>query len=50
MASELNLPEGVTAVYDRDFVVVKVIRPRGAAAETETEAGGDEEAGDGGEG
>lgn len=28
-ASELNLPEGVTPVFDRDYVVVKVLKPRG---------------------
>lgn len=51
MASELTLPEGVSAVYDRDFVVVKVIRPRGAVEE-EAEGGAAEEdaADDGGEG
>ena len=49
MVSELALPEGVSAVYDRDFVVVKVVRARGAAAaeaEESTEAAGE----DGGEG
>lgn len=29
MASEVPLPEGVTALYDRDFVVAKVVKPRG---------------------
>lgn len=29
MASQLDLPEGVTPVYDRDYVVVKVLKPRG---------------------
>ena len=28
-ASDLQLPEGVTPVYDRDYVVVKVSKPRG---------------------
>lgn len=28
-ASDLQLPEGVTPVYDRDYVVVKVTKPRG---------------------
>ena len=28
-ASDLSLPEGVTPVYDRDYVVVKVTKPRG---------------------
>jgi large subunit ribosomal protein L25 len=32
-ASELALPEGVAAVFDRDFVVVKVVKPRGRKAE-----------------
>lgn len=29
MASEMKLPEGVRAIYDRDYVVVKVQKPRG---------------------
>ena len=29
MASDLDLPEGVTPIYDRDYVVVKVVAPRG---------------------
>ena len=29
MASDLILPEGVTPIYDRDYVVVKVVAPRG---------------------
>lgn len=33
MASQLELPEGVTAVYDRDYVVVKVVKPRGRTTE-----------------
>ena len=40
MASQIQLPEGVTAIYDTDYVVVKVSEPRGKkedAAETETE-------------
>jgi large subunit ribosomal protein L25 len=35
MVSELSLGDGVAAVYDRDFVVVKVVRARGAAADEE---------------
>ena len=38
MASEVALPEGVSAVYDRDYVVVKVVAPRGRKATAE-EAG-----------
>ena len=37
-ASELNVGENVSVVYDEDFVVVKVLKPRGgakAAAESE---------------
>lgn len=37
MASEMPLPEGVEPVYDRDYVVVKVVAPRGRKA-TEEEA------------
>ena len=38
MASEMSLPEGVAAVYDRDYVVTKVLKPRGLAdEETATE-------------
>ena len=29
MASQMVLPEGVRAIYDRDYVVVKVQKPRG---------------------
>lgn len=32
MASELDLPENVVPVFDRDYVVVKVVKPRGRAA------------------
>lgn len=28
-ASDVELPEGVTAIYDRDYVVVKITPPRG---------------------
>ncbi len=40
MASELPLPEGVVPVFERDYVVVKVIAPRGRkeTAEVETDA------------
>ena len=39
MASDLTLGDGVVAVYDRDFIVAKVIEPRGGkAAAEETEA------------
>lgn len=33
MASQMPLPEGVEAVYDRDYVVVKVMKPRGKKKE-----------------
>ncbi len=33
MASELNLGEGVKVVYDRDFVVAKILSPKGTDAE-----------------
>ncbi len=34
----MSLPEGVAAVYDRDYVVTKVLKPRGLAdEETATE-------------
>jgi len=36
-ASDLTLPDGVAAVYDRDYVVVKVIKPRGVAKADEDE-------------
>lgn len=29
MASEMALPDGVEAIYDRDYVVTKVLKPRG---------------------
>ena len=35
MASEVTLPEGVEAVFDRDYVVVKVAKPRGKAKTAE---------------
>lgn len=35
MASQLDLPEGVEAVFDRDYVVVKITKPRGRAEKTE---------------
>ena len=38
-ASELDLPEGVEPIYDRDYVIVKVSAPRGRAeAEATSEA------------
>lgn len=33
MASDLNLGEGVKVVYDRDFVVAKILAPKGTDAE-----------------
>ena len=47
MASELTFDGDVSAIYDRDFVVAKVIRARGAAADEEDQGG--EEEGDEGE-
>ncbi len=44
-ASQLSLPDDVSVVYDRDFVVVKVLKPRGGSdevAETEEEAESEE--------
>jgi len=38
MASEMSLPDGVTAVFDRDYVVTKVLKPRGRTDEEEAEA------------
>ncbi len=35
MASELALPEGVAPVFERDYVVVKIVKPRGRLAEEE---------------
>ena len=43
MASNLNLPEAVKPVYDNDYVVAKVLKPRGGA---EDEAGDELEAGE----
>ena len=45
MASELELPEGVKAVFDNDYVVVKVNAPKGRKGEEEVEeeAGSEEE-------
>jgi len=37
MASQLPLPEGVEPVFDRDYLVVKVLKPRGKV-KTEEEA------------
>ncbi len=53
MASQIELPEGVEAVYDRDYVVVKITTPRGrledeleevGEAEGEAEAGTSDDA------
>jgi len=43
-ASEIELPDGVAAVFDRDYVVTKVLKPRGEVGEDKTEGG--EEAGE----
>lgn len=40
MASQMPLPEGVQPVFDRDFIVVKIIAPRGRKAEGEEKAAG----------
>ena len=34
MASELDLGDGVSVLYERDFVVAKVLKPRGRQTET----------------
>lgn len=39
-ASELTLPEGASVVFDRDFVVAKVIQARGAKKKTDEEEDG----------
>lgn len=36
--STLGLPEGVEAVYDRDYVVAKVLKPRGGAKAADAES------------
>jgi large subunit ribosomal protein L25 len=33
MASQVTLPEGVEAIFDRDYLVVKVVAPRGKKAD-----------------
>lgn len=33
MASQVELPEGVEAIFDRDYLVVKVVAPRGKKAD-----------------
>ena len=38
MASETDLGEGASVLYERDFVVAKVLKPRGRQAESETPA------------
>jgi large subunit ribosomal protein L25 len=40
MASELTLPEGVQTIYDNDYVVARVMKPRGV--ETDAAEGDDE--------
>ena len=44
-ASALDVPDNVSVVYDQDFVVVKVLKPRGggaaAAEEATTETAGE---------
>ena len=42
-ASDLDVGEGVSVIYDRDFVVVKVLKPRGGMAVAETDEAADEE-------
>ncbi|MGB0646322.1 MAG: 50S ribosomal protein L25 [Bradymonadia bacterium] len=42
-ATSLDVGEGVSVIYDRDFVVVKVLKPRGGMAVAETEEAADEE-------
>ena len=37
-ASELDVSENVSVIYDRDFVVVKVLKPRGGGVESAEEA------------
>ena len=45
MASDLELGEGVEAIYERDFIVAKVIEPRGGgAAQTDAEGAAEEAA------
>ncbi len=46
MASELALPEGVEAIYDTDYVIARVLKPRGAQTDGGDDAGaeGDDEA------
>lgn len=41
-ASGLDVAEGVSVIYDRDFVVVKVLKPRGGMAVAETAESEDE--------
>jgi len=48
MASELQLPPNTRAVYDRDYVVVKIVKPRGQLEDEGVgEADGEEEVADG---
>lgn len=37
LVSQLALPEGVEAIYERDYVVAKVMKPRGVKAKVEPE-------------
>ena len=48
MASQLALPEGVEAVYDTDYVIARVLKPRGAqgAGAGTDDAGGEDGGGD----
>ncbi len=39
MASELQLPEETRAVYDRDYVVVKIVKPRGQLEDEKMDEG-----------
>ena len=45
-ASQLDVPENVSVVYDRDFVVVKVLKPRGGGDATADDASSTEESSD----
>jgi len=47
MASEIALPDGVQTVFDRDYVVAKVVVPRGQIEELEEEEGEGEGEGEG---
>ena len=53
MASELSLPEGVEVIYDTDYVIARVLKPRGAQEEGAGDGadaeGGEETAAESGE-